>query len=334
MSIRFAAIGLTHDHVFALTDLLLGAGATLVSAYADEPAQFDRFQARYPQVKQASSIDSVLEDDTIQLIVGIPLPSQRAELGIRVMQHGKVYLADKPAFVTLDQLEEARRVQAETGRKFLVYFSERMANAATVKAAELLHSGAIGQLVHMVGLAPHRLNPSARASWFFKRDVMGGILIDLGIHQIDQFLHFTQSTQADIVLSQRANYNHPQYPELDDFGDLVLRNDVASAYARVDWFTPEGLGAWGDVRTFLTGTDGYIELRKIVDVQGRTGGNHLLLVNHEGQQYIDCNDVPMPFGEQLVHDIVNRTETAVSQEHCFVVSELAVRAELNAQRLR
>lgn len=333
MTIRFSIIGLTHDHVFTLSDLLINAGAELVSVYPDDPERFARYQEQFPQVKEVVSENAILEDDSIQLVIGLPMPDERAALGMRVMKAGKDFLADKPAFTTLEQVAGARKIQIATGQKFLVYFSERLANPATVKAAELVHNGAIGRLIHMIGMGPHRLNSPSRPDWFFKRKHSAGILNDLACHQIDQFLHFSQTTNAKIITSQVGNYNHPQYPEFDDFGDLVLRNEHATAYARVDWFTPDGLGVWGDGRIFLMGTDGYIEIRKICDLQGRPDGDHLFLVNQTKQQYIDCNGVVMPFGEQLIYDIINRTETALGQEHCFAVCELSLHAELNAHRL-
>lgn len=333
MTLRFGIVGLTHNHIYSLTHLLLNAGAELVSVYSDDAAALAQYTNTFPQVRSSPELDAVLEDESIQLIVGLPLPDERAALGIRVMQNGKDYLADKPGFTTLEQIQEARKVQRATDRKFIVYFSERLANPATVKAGELVQAGAIGRVIHTVGLGPHLLNPSSRPDWFFKRKHVGGILNDLACHQIDQFLYFTGSTSAEIVSSQVANFQHMQYPEIDDFGDLVLRSDRATGYARVDWFTPDGLGVWGDVRLFLTGTEGYIEVRKIVDLQGRSGGNHVFLVNGSGQQYFDCNDVHMPFGEQIVADVLNRTETAISQERSFLVSELALRAQLSAARI-
>lgn len=333
MSIRFSIIGLTHDHVFSLSDLLLNAGAELVSVFPDDRERFARYQEQFPQVREVDSEEAILDDESIQLVIGLPMPNERAALGIRVMNAGKDFLADKPAFTTLEQVTEARKVHEATGRKILVYFSERLANAASVKAGELVHNGAIGRVIQMMGLGPHRLNAPSRPDWFFERKYSGGILNDLVCHQIDQFLYYTQTTSAEIVTAQVGNYHHPQYAELDDFGDVMLRNEQATAYARVDWFTPEGLGVWGDGRIFLLGTDGYIEIRKICDVQGRAGGNHLFLVNQEKQQYIDCNDVPMPFGEQVVHDVLNRTETAIGQEHCFTVCELSLQAEQMAHRV-
>ena len=173
------------------------------------------------------------------------------------------------------------------------------------------------------------LNPE----WFFIKEKYGGILTDIGSHNFDQFLHFTGSTAAEIVSAQVANFHHPQHPELEDFGDVVVRGNSGVGYLRVDWFTPNGLGVWGDGRMFITGTEGYIELRKYIDIAGRPGGDHLFLVDQQDIQYIDCKDVPLPYGYQLIADISNRTETAMTQAHSFLAMELAIKAENMAYRL-
>ena len=250
------------------------------------------------------------------------------------MRHGKDYLSDKPGFTTLDQLAEARRVQRETGRIYSVCYSERFQNRATVRAGELVQSGAIGRPIQTVGLGPHRLNAASRPAWFFERSRYGGILADIGSHQADQFLFFTGSTSAEVVASQVANFAHPEYPELEDFGDMLLRGDGGRGYIRVDWFTPDGLGTWGDGRLTILGTDGYIELRKYIDLAGRPGGDHLFLVDKQETRYIDCRDQDLPFGRQLLNDVRNRTETAMPQAHAFLASELALRAQAMARALR
>jgi predicted dehydrogenase len=288
------------------------------------------FSQRFPQGKLARSIEEVLEDPTIHQIASADVPDQRAPLGVRTMQHGKDYFSDKPAFATMAQLDEVRRVQAETGRKYVVYFSERLGNSATVKAGELVQAGAIGQVVQTVGFGPHRLfgyENRPRPEWTFHKQRYGGILNDIGSHQIDQFLYFTNSTSAEIVTARTANVKFTQYPEFEDFGEMLLRSGEASGFIRVDWYTPDGLPTWGDVRLFVLGTEGYIEVRKNVDLDGRPQGNHLFLVDKQGMQYIDCQGHPQPFGPQLVHDLVTREETAVTQEHTFTVSELALQAQ-------
>jgi predicted dehydrogenase len=235
--------------------------------------------------------------------------------------------------VSLDQLAELRRVQAETGRIYSVCYSERFENAATVRAGELVAAGAIGRVVQTIGLGPHRTNLPSRPPWFFQRTRFGGILCDIASHQADQFLFFTGSRRAEVVAAQVGNVHHPQYPEFEDFGDMLLRGDGGTGYVRVDWFTPAGLDTWGDGRLTILGTDGYIEIRKNCDIAGRAGGNHLFLADRKGVTYENCAGGDLPYGRQLLADILNRTETAMRQEHCFLATELALRAQAAASGL-
>jgi predicted dehydrogenase len=289
--IRFGVIGINHDHIYGQVTLMLQAGAELVSVFAHEADLLAKFMDKYPQARVVGSAAQILEDETLQLVVSAAIPNERSGIGIAAMQHGKDFMSDKPGFTTLEQLAEARSVQAETGRIYSICFSERFENRATVKAGELVKAGAIGRVIQTIGLGPHRTRLHTRPDWFFRRSQYGGIITDIASHQADQFLFFTGSTQADVVLAQVANWNHPQHPELEDFGDLMLRGDCGTGYIRVDWFTPDGLDTWGDTRLTILGTDGYIEVRKNIDIAGRPGANHLFLANNEGTQYIDCSDV-------------------------------------------
>ena len=332
--VHFGVIGLNHNHVYGMVDLLMRAGATPSSFYAPEPELAAPFASRYPQFRQAVSETAVLEDPTTDLIVISGIPADRGPLGVRIMQHGKDVLSDKPGFTTLGQLADARRVQAETGRIYSICYSERLEVGAAVRAGELVKAGAIGRVLQTIGLGPHRINAPSRPAWFFVRERYGGILTDIASHQIDQFLSFTGSTTAEVVASQVGNLAHPDTPELEDFGDVVLHGDGGLGYARVDWFTPDGLGTWGDGRLTILGTEGYIELRKYVDPAGRDGGNHLFLVDGKGIHYINCAAVELPFGRQLLHDVIHRTETAMPQAHCFLAMQLALEAEARATRVR
>jgi predicted dehydrogenase len=331
--IKFAVIGINHSHINSQVDAVIRGGGELVSVFAKEPDLIAAFTKRFSQARVARSENEILEDGGIQLVLSAAIPDERAPLGIRVMQHGKDYMSDKPGITTLEQLAEVRRVQAATRRIYSIMYSERLENRATVKAGELVKAGAIGGVVQTVGLGPHRMTPKERPPWFFERPRYGGILCDIGSHQADQFLYFTGSTRGDVVASQVGNVHHPQYPGLEDFGDVILRGDRGTGYIRVDWFTPDGLATWGDGRLTILGTAGFIEIRKNIDIAGRTGGNHLFLVDQKDTRYIDCRDVPLSYGPDLVSDVINRTETAMSQTHCFLTTELMLKAQAQAQRL-
>jgi predicted dehydrogenase len=331
--IRFAAIGLNHGHITGQCQAVIRGGGELVAFYAKEPELAEPFGKRFPDAKLAGSAREILEDPSIQLVVSAGIPNERAPLGIEVMRHGKDYMSDKPGMTTLEQLEEARRVQAETKRIYSILYSERHENRATVKAGELVKAGAIGQVIQTVGLGPHRENPASRPAWFYERERYGGILCDIASHQFDQFLYFTNSTRADIVAAQVRNVRHPDHPGLDDFGDVLVRGDGGTGYIRVDWFTPDGLDTWGDTRLTVLGTDGYIEVRKNIDIAGRPGESHLFLVDQKDTRYVDCSTVELTYGERLVDDILNRTETSMPQKHVFLVMELALRAQKQAVRV-
>lgn len=332
--LRFSVIGLNHGHINGQTQAMLRAGGELVAFYAKEPDLAAAFAKQFPQAKLARSASEILEDRSIQLIVSASIPNERAPLGIEVMRHGKDFMVDKPGITSLTQLAEVRRVQQQTHRIYSIMYSERLENKATVKAGELVRAGAIGKVIQTIGLGPHRTNLKTRPPWFFQKARYGGIICDIGSHQFDQFLFFTGSTQAEVVASQVGNVHHPRYPELEDFGDAMLRGNGGMGYIRVDWFTPDGLPTWGDGRLTILGTDGYIEIRKNVDIAGRPGGSHLFLVDQKGVQYIDCQDVDLPYGRQLIDDILNRTETAMPQAHCFLATELALKAQQQAQVIR
>jgi predicted dehydrogenase len=331
--IKFAAIGLNHGHINGQCEAVIRGGGELVSFFAKEPDLAAAFTKRFPQARLARSEREILEDKAVHLVVSASIPDERAPLGVEVMRHGKDFMADKPGMTTLAQLAEVRRVQAETKRIYSILYSERHENPATVKAGELVKAGAIGKVMQTVGLGPHRMTPKTRPAWFFEKARYGGILTDIASHQFDQFLFFTGSTQASIVASQVGNVHHPEYPGLEDFGDAMLRGNGGTGYVRVDWFTPDGLSTWGDGRLTILGSDGFIEIRKNVDIGGRPGGNHLFLVDQKETRYIDCKDVALPYGERLVDDIVHRTETAMPQAHTFLAMEIALTAEQNAQRL-
>lgn len=332
-TIRFSTIGIDHNHGYFQVDQLTEAGCELVSFWATDPAQIDRFSKTYPQARLARSMEEIMEDESIHLINCAAIPSERAAIGVMAMQHGKDFLVDKPGLTSLAQLAEVKRVQAETKRFYSIWFGERLDERATVKAGELVHAGAIGKVVQTIGIGPHHLTLTPRPWWFFKKEKYGGILIDIGSHQFDQFLYFTGSTEAEVVCAQVGNFAHPEYPELEDFGDVVVRGNGGVGYARLDWYNPDGLGTWGDVRLLILGTDGYIETRKNCDIAGRPGGEHLFLVDKKGIQYIDCRDTELPFGKQLINDIHDRTEVAMTQAHVFLAAELGLKADAMATRL-
>lgn len=328
----FSAIGLDHGHIYGMTNGLLGAGATLKYVYDPDEKKIEQFLEKYPNTIVAKSEAEIFADEEVKLIAAACIPNQRAELGIRVMKAGKDYFTDKTPLTSLEQLERVKEVCKETGKKYAVCYSERLQSECAEYAGELIHNGAIGKVIQVIGLGPHRLSANTRPDWFFDKEQYGGILCDIGSHQVEQFLYYTDAKDATVVHSKIGNYNNPEHIELDDFGDATLVADNgATCYFRVDWFTPDGLSTWGDGRTVILGTEGYIELRKYLDLAKDETGNKLLLANADGEKYIDVQSkYGFPFFGKFVLDCINRTENAMTQEHAFKAVELCVKAQMMA----
>lgn len=329
--VRFAVIGIDHRHIFGMVDSLRDAGGELTGFHNDGGLR-DWFIEKYPDVRRIADKRQILEDRSIDLIVSAGVPDERAALGIEVMRHGKDFMSDKPGMITLEQLADAMKAQAETKRIYSVCYSEHFETRSTVKAGELVHSGAIGRVVSTVGLGPHRLNKATRPAWFFERARYGGILTDIGSHQCEQFLFLTGARDAQIASAMVANRANPETPGLQDYAEMILRTPDATGIISVHWFTQDGLPTWGDGRLFIVGTEGTIELRKYVDIAGAPGIDHLILVDKKGVQRIDCSNVKLPYARQLLDDVRNRTETAMPQERCFKAMELALKAQAMAER--
>lgn len=330
--IKFAVIGINHGHIYGMVNAILKGGGELVSFYAKEPDLTTNFSKRYPKATLARNEKEILENPGISLILSSAIPSERAPLGIAVMRHGKDFLVDKPGITSLQQMVEARRVQKETKRMFTI-FIERCESPTILKAGELIREDAIGKVIQTIGLGPHRMSAPSRPAWFFDKQYFGGIITDLASHQFDQFIYFTGSQHAEIIAAQTGNIQHPQYPLIEDFGDVLLKGDKSTGYMRVDWFTPGGIKTFGDGRVTILGTEGYIELRKTIDLAGREGGNHLFLVNQKETRYINCSNIPLSFGQLYVDDVLNRTQTAIKQDEVFLAAELGVKAQAKAEGL-
>lgn len=325
----FGAMALDHGHIYGQCNGLTEAGGELRYVYDPDPAKVDAFCKAYPKVLPLRSEQEMLDKTDIRLIAAAAVPCERGPLGLRVMDSGKDYFTDKTPFTEMAQLEAARKKVAATGKKYMVYYSERLHVECAVYTEQLLKEDAIGRVVSVTGLGPHRLNAATRPAWFFDRAKYGGILCDIGSHQFEQFLTYSGAQDAQVMSATVGNYTNSQYPGLEDFGEAnLIADNGATNYVRVDWLTPDGLRTWGDGRTFILGTKGYIELRKYTNLSTENTPDHLFLVNDKGERHLRLTGkVGFPFFGRLILDCLNRTEYAMTQEHAFKAAELALRAQ-------
>ena len=321
-----------------MTRGLVAAGAEPVSVHSGNPAVLEGFLNEFPGTKAAGSMEEIVEDPSLHLIVSASVPRERATLAERVLKTGKDFLSAKPFGTTLSQLEEARRITEETGRKIFIYYSERVNVRSSLMAGEIISSGRLGEIVQVLCLAPHRLMRERRPDWFFDPLESGGILTDIGSHQFEQILSFGGMSSARVTHAHASNRTVPDRPAFEDFGEAtVLGENGVTGYVRVDWLTPDGLGVWGDVRTILLGTQGTLEIRKYTDIAREPSPDHLYLADATGEHHLHPSpSMPLPYFSNVIRDCRERTETAMSQDHAFLAMELALKAQamaLSAQSL-
>ena len=333
---NFACIGLAHSHIYGMTRSLISAGATLKWVYDEDRDAVGEFIKKYPDVKTAKSIDEILSDRGIHLIASADIPSRRASLAIKCMQAGHHFFVDKAPALTLRECDETERVQKETGRKYFVYYSELIENDAAIFARDLIRRGVLGRLYHMEIVAPHRLNAPSRPDWFWKKELTGGIITDIGSHQIEQFLEFTGSAEARVTSASVNNFFHPEYPEFEDFGCATLESGTGvTGYIRVDWLSPDGLKAFGDLRLLLLCEKGYIELRKNCDIGHSDGGNNVYVVTHDGV-FSDSvgGKVQKTYFNRLIHDCLEGSDSAMNKDFVYSAMRLTARAQALADENR
>lgn len=329
----FAAAYFDHGHIYGQIEGLASAGGTLRYVYDTDPTRYESVLNAHPEAKVVSDFREILEDSEVHMVTAAAIPNLRCEIGVQVLESGKDYFTDKSPFTSLDQLALAKRTIEQTGRRYMVSYGERLSSESGWHAGELIKGGAIGRVLQVLNLAPHQLSANSRPSWFFEKEAYGGILTDIGSHQFEQFLEYAGAEDGEVNFARVDNLANGEYPGLEDFGEASLRlNTGASAYCRLDWFNPTGSKIWGDGRTFVLGTDGYLEIRKYRDlIQG--GSDKIYLVDKESEHVIDCyGKVGFPFYGKLILDCLNRTELAMTQAHALKAAELSMKAQLYADQ--
>jgi len=329
--VAFAVVGADHLHLFELVDRLVDAGA-VAAAHAPNGDLIEAY-AKWRAESVETSVESILDDPSIDLVVLAGVPKDRAGHAIAALRRGKQVLSAKPGVTTLDQLDAMRAVLANRpGRPWTVLFTERFENRAIGAAVDLARRGALGEIVHVIGSGPHRLGAEHRPSWFWDHNATGGILVDVGSHQADQLLAIAAGVDAlpasgAVRCSSVGNVACLDHPGMQDIGSMTLVANGIVGDHRVDFLTPDGLDAWGDVRLQIVGTLGTAEVRANIDTAGADGAEHLIVVDGKGTRRVDISAHPVDWASRLLEDLRDGGERLMSQAHVLEVCDLTLRAQ-------
>lgn len=323
--------GLDHNHVFEIVDRLVKAGAE-AACHVQSGGFLEQYEG-WQIESQPVTFDDMLADDSIDVIVTAAIPNRRADIALAAIAAGKHVVTDKPGLTTVAQLDAIRAAVADRpGRPWTVLFTERYENRAIAEAVRLARSGTIGRIVHVIGAGPHTMWAKRRPDWFWDPEATGGIIVDIGSHQVDQFLSITGvgATEVSVVTAAVGNVASPGHPAMQDIGSMTLAAPGVVSDHRLDYLTAKGLGTWGDCRLTIVGLDGTIEARANVDVAGVEGAEHLIVVDGDGTRRVDISDVAVEWGEQLIADLADDGKRLMTQQHAIDVTDVCLRAQAAA----
>ncbi len=311
--IKFAVCGMSHDHVNGMIGAVQRGGGELVAAWGGEEDKLAAFRKKYPDVKLVTTQDEILDDPSVQLVLTSQIASERAGIAVRAMKRGKDVLSDKPGLTTLQQLAEVRKTIAETKRIYAIMYSELLEVKAAVYAGELIRQGAIGKVIQTINIAPHQIfqhggeagGGSGRPDWFWNPDQYGGILCDIGSHQVDQFLFFYRIDRGgEVVESCRSRMCAiPNTRASKILATWFCAATAASVMCASTGSRPTAWEPGATAGSSILGTDGYsMEVRKYTNVvaSGHQGKNNLFVVDSKQARYIDwVTPCPCPLDRSL-----------------------------------
>jgi predicted dehydrogenase len=323
---ELAVVGARHEHVLLQVFLLMAAGVELGPIHEPDDASFATFEKMFPDCRRVNTLDEILESDSIDLVTGAAIASDRAPLGIEVLRSGKDYICDKPGILDRASVDAVQRAIDETGQRFDIWFHERLSSRAALRALEIAKSGAIGDIVGCTVLAPHRLRASGRPDWFWDQKQAGDIITDIGLHHLDLFLELTDDAPLQIEWAMQDNVALTDHEGFADVATVVVSGPHFLGTIHVDWHSPESLGTWGDGRLFIRGNKGYVEARREIDIAGHDGANHIIWVDPDGIHREQVEEKDMTFAAEYVADLAAGTYAAMPKDRWRRATELALDA--------
>jgi scyllo-inositol 2-dehydrogenase (NADP+) len=174
-------------------------------------------QEDYPEVKSFPTLESVLEDKSIELVIVNTPTSTHFEYAKKVLLAGKHALVEKAFTTTVAEAQELNDLANEKGLKLTVFQNRRWdSDLKTVQ--QVIVSEVLGELVE-AEFHFDRYN-SILSAKVHKETVNSGsgIVKDLGPHIIDQALYlfgFPLSVFADIRITR-------EHSLVDDWFDILL----------------------------------------------------------------------------------------------------------------
>ena len=214
---RLAIIGAQHGHVLGITRQLIAQDGVELVAVAEPEREVREQTAAAFGVPGLEDYRELL-DGSIDAAALAPINNAKGEVAVACLEAGVSVLLDKPAVTTLDDLD---RLEAAAGGSAALSCALTLRFSGPFLAAKrAIDAGEIGQVVTSMAQRPHKCGPERRPAWFFDRELNGGALLDLCIHDIDgvRWLHGCEPMG---VAAQHGAARFKEYPTFADHAEAL-----------------------------------------------------------------------------------------------------------------
>lgn len=177
----------------------------------------------YPDVKSYNSVNELLADDNIELVIVNTPNYTHFEFAKESLEAGKHILLEKPAVDNLGQLEKLNEISEKTGKKIFFYQNRRY-DSHFMQVKEVIESGQLGKIIE-VHIRFDRYNMQLGPKEFKENShyASSGVAYDLGPHVLDQaFSVFGKPN--NIIKTTGINRPGSQVPDFFNFHLLYPDN--------------------------------------------------------------------------------------------------------------
>jgi len=158
--------------------------------------------AREKGFEAFESREALLNDPRIELVVVATPNDLHKEIVIDALRHGKNVICEKPVTMTTPDLEDMIAVAKESGKLFTVHQNRRWdPDYRTIK--QIAESNTLGHVFHLES----RVHGSRGipGDWRNQKEHGGGMLLDWGIHMLDQMLQLMGPRRLVRLYAQLTN---------------------------------------------------------------------------------------------------------------------------------
>ncbi|AJY75158.1 Gfo/Idh/MocA family protein [Paenibacillus beijingensis] len=328
---QFSIIGCQHAHIGIFIGEMLELGYSCAGIYEEENHELARSFADKFGIPVVNDKEQLLSD-SVEIVGCASINDEKIGVIEMCESRGKHIMLDKPAVTSAEGLERLKAVIGRGRIQVGMLLTERF-HPAIYTLKQQIKQGVLGDIVTIGMRKPHRLDAAKRPAWFFSKRQSGGILIDLLVHDFDllRWLTGKEIDTAEGVVGKTILPEHPSFYNTVSLQVVMQEGVVAQLYA--DWHTPQKSWTWGDGRIFVTGTEGFAELRLSGDPFVSEDALMLQITNREAPAIVPLVQPPCSITADFIRRIQG-FDSILTHDDIVKTSEAAVAADQRAKYVK